>query len=90
MDAQAMIRDLLALLALAAGYPVGLLFFGSLQRVARAMAAGRMSAVLWQGLRMALLAAVLWAFARMGALMLLAVVAGMMVARQRVLARAQP
>lgn len=82
-----MMTTVLPLLALALGYPVGLLFFGSLHRVSVALAQGNMAVIWWQALRMVVLGLILYGAVRLGALVLIALVVGMMIARHRVLTR---
>ncbi len=78
---------LLPLVAFVGCYPVGLVFFGSLRRVAEGLIAGRMSAVALQLGRFAALGLVLWGLALLGPLSLIAGTAGALVAQRRVLAK---
>ncbi|GAB4363745.1 MAG: hypothetical protein Kow0026_28430 [Oricola sp.] len=67
------------------GFGAGLLHFRSLRAVARRFVAGDWTAVLLQVARLALLAALLYLLARLGAQVLVAGAAGIVLARRRVL-----
>lgn len=77
----------LAILAALAGLGVGWLHFASLERIARRIAEGRLSAIGWQVARLVVLAGVLWLFAQGGAVVLLAGAAGILAGRSIVLKR---
>lgn len=85
-----LITILQTLACLAAGYGAGLLHFRTLETVAERFIRGQLSAVALQLLRLAVLALFLWLVARLGALALIAATAGIVLARSRVLARAEP
>lgn len=79
----------LALGGLIAGYGAGLLHFRSLQAVVRRFVKGDWTAALLQVGRFALLGILLFLFAGLGAQVLLAGAAGILLARRRVLAQAE-
>lgn len=77
----------LPLIALAVGYGAGTVHFRTLEGVARRLVEGDIRAVALQLGRMAALGAVLGLFTLLGAPVLLAGTAGILLARRRVLAR---
>jgi len=79
----------LALAGLAVGFGAGLLHFRSLQSVARRFVEGDWTAALLQVGRLVLLGILLYLFARLGAQVLLAGAAGILLARRRVLAKVE-
>lgn len=79
----------LALAGLVVGYGAGLLHFRSLKTVARRFVEGDWWAVLLQIARFAALGVLLYLFARLGAQVLLAGAAGILLARRRVLAQTE-
>lgn len=79
----------LGLAGLVAGFVAGLLHFRSLQAVARRFVAGDWTAAILQIARLALLGVLLYLFARMGAQVLLAGAAGILLARRRVLSQVE-
>lgn len=79
----------LALAGLAAGFGAGWLYFRSLATVARRFVEGDWTAILFQIGRIAALGLLLYVFARIGAHVLLAAAAGILLARRQVLARTE-
>lgn len=79
----------LIFLAALVGFGAGWLHFASLERVARMITEGRLSAVGLQLGRLVLLALLLWLFAKAGAAVLIAGAAGILAARAMVLRRAR-
>jgi len=77
----------LGLAGLVVGFGAGLVHFRSLHTVARRFVAGDWTAALLQVGRLAALGVLLYIFARLGAQVLLAGAAGILLARRRVLAR---
>ncbi len=79
----------LGLAGLVVGFGAGLLHFRSLHAVARRFVAGDWTAALLQVARLALLGGLLFLFARLGAQVLLAGAAGILLARRRVLSQVE-
>jgi hypothetical protein len=78
-----------ALAALAIGYGAGIVHFRTLKSVARRFVAGDLTAVALQIARLAALGLLLYLFARLGAHVLIAGAAGILLARRRVLSRTE-
>lgn len=79
----------LGLAGFVAGFGAGLLHFRSLYAVARRFVAGDRTAALLQIARLALLGVFFYVLARLGAQVLVAGAAGVLLARRRVLSRVE-
>jgi hypothetical protein len=79
----------IALAGLVLGFGAGLLHFHSLHAVARRFVAGDWTAALLQIARLALLGVLFYLFARIGAHVLIAGAAGVLLARRRVLSQVE-